>query len=153
MNVSAWSIRNPIAAILLFVLLVIGGWHGFQAMRVQQFPDIDFPVVVVTVTLPGASPAQLETDVAKKVESRLASLEGVDKIRSTLQTGASTTVIEFRLEKEIQEALDDVRSAMGEIRSDLPAAANDPVITKVGTSGFPVLTFSVGAANMDVLAL
>mgnify|MGYP002752110065 FL=1 len=153
MNVSAWSIRNPLVAVLLFILLSLGGWHGFRAMRVQQFPDMDFPVVVVSVALTGASPQQLESDVAKKVESRVASIDGVKKIRSTLQTGMSTTVIEFRLEKDLQEAVDEVRSAIGEIRSDLPADALDPVISKVNTSGMPLLTFSVAARDMDVLSL
>ena len=153
MNVSAWSIRNPLVAVLLFILLSLGGWHGFHAMRVQQFPDMDFPMVVVSVALTGASPQQLESDVAKKVESRVASLDGVKKIRSTLQTGMSTTVIEFRLEKDLQEAVDEVRSAVGEIRSDLPADALDPVISKVGTSGMPLLTFSVAAQGMDALSL
>ena len=153
MNVSAWSIRNPLVAVLLFALLALGGWHGFRAMRVQQFPDMDFPVVIVSVSLSGASPQQLESDVAKKVESRVASIDGVKKIRSALQTGLSTTVVEFRLEKDLQEALDEVRSAVGEIRSDLPADALDPVISKVGTSGMPLLTFSVSARGMDTLAL
>ena len=153
MNVSAWSIRNPLVAVLLFILLSLGGWHGFHAMRVQQFPDMDFPVVVVSVALTGASPQQLESDVAKKVESRLASLDGVKNVRSTLQTGLSTTVIEFRLEKDLQEAVYEVRSAVGEIRSDLPADALDPVISKVGTSGMPLLTFSVAAQGMDALSL
>ena len=153
MNVSAWSIRNPLASILLFILLFFGGWHGFNAMRIQQFPDMDFPLVVVSVSLSGASPQQLESDVAKKVESRVASLDGVKKIRSALQTGNATVVIEFRLEKDLQEALDEVRSAMGEIRSDLPADALDPVISKVNTSGMPLLTFSVAARDMDELAL
>lgn len=152
MNVSAWSIRNPLAAMLLFVLLCLGGWYGFQTMRVQQFPDMDIPVVVVTVALPGAAPPQLESDVTKKVESRLASLDGLKHLQSVVQSGGSTTVAEFRMEKDIQEALDEVRSAIGEIRSDLPAAAHDPVITKVNTSGFPVLAFSV-AGQMDELAL
>ena len=153
MNVSAWSIRNPLVAVLLFILLALGGWHGFNAMRIQQFPDMDFPMVVVSVALSGASPQQLESDVAKKIESRVASLDGVKKIRSTLQTGMSTTVIEFRLEKDLQEAVDEVRSAIGEIRSDLPADALDPVISKVNTSGMPLLTFSVAARDMDVLSL
>ena len=152
MNFSAWSIRNPLAPVLLFVLLALGGWYGFHAMKIQQFPDMDFPVVVVTVALPGAAPPQLENDVAKKIESQAASIDGVKRMQSVVQTGVSTTVVEFRLEKDIQEALDDVRSAVGEIRSDLPAAANDPVISKVGTSGFPVLTYSV-SADMDELAL
>lgn len=148
-NVSAYSIKNPLVAILLFVLLTLGGWYGFMQMKVQQFPDIDLPAVVVTVTLPGAAPAQLENDVAKKIENKLTSIEGIKHIRSTLQTGAATISSEFVLDKDIQEAVDDVRSAVGEVRGDLPAAANDPIITKVSTAGFPVVTYSVSADNMS----
>ncbi|WP_198334387.1 efflux RND transporter permease subunit [Psychrobacter namhaensis] len=150
LNVSAYSIKNPLVAILLFVLLTLGGIYGFMKMKVQQFPDIDLPAVVVTVTLPGAAPAQLENDIAKKVENKLTSIEGVKHIRTTLQTGAATMVTEFVLEKDIQEAVDDVRSAVGEVRGDLPAAANDPIITKVSTAGFPVVTYSVASENMNV---
>ena len=153
LNVSAYSIRNPLVAILLFVLLTLGGIYGFMQMKVQQFPDIDLPAVVVTVTLPGAAPTQLENDIAKKVENKLTSIEGVKHIRTTLQTGAATMVTEFVLEKDIQEAVDDVRSAVGEVRGDLPAAANDPIITKVSTAGFPVVTYSVAAENMNVADL
>ena len=150
LNVSAYSIRNPLVAILLFVLLTLGGIYGFMQMKVQQFPDIDMPAVVVTVTLPGAAPSQLENDIAKKVENKLTSIEGVKHIRTTLQTGVATIATEFVLEKDIQEAVDDVRSAVGEVRGDLPAAANDPIITKVSTSGFPVVTYSVASENMNV---
>lgn len=150
LNVSAYSIRNPLVAILLFVLLTLGGVYGFMQMKVQQFPDIDLPAVVVTVTLPGAAPTQLENDIAKKIENRITSIEGIKHIRTTLQTGAATIASEFVLEKDIQEAVDDVRSAVGEVRGDLPAAANDPIITKVSTAGFPVITYSVAADNMSV---
>jgi len=150
LNVSAYSIKNPLVAILLFVLLTLGGIYGFIKMKVQQFPDIDLPAVVVTVTLPGAAPSQLENDIAKKIENKLTSIEGVSHIRTTLQTGAATIATEFTLEKDIQEAVDDVRSAVGEVRGDLPAAANDPIITKVSTAGFPVVTYSVAAENMSV---
>ena len=150
LNVSAYSIKNPLVAILLFILLTLGGIYGFMKMKVQQFPDIDLPAVVVTVTLPGAAPSQLENDIAKKIENKLTSIEGIKHIRTTLQTGAATMVTEFVLEKDIQEAVDDVRSAVGEVRGDLPAAANDPIITKVSTAGFPVVTYSVASENMNV---
>ena len=150
LNVSAYSIKNPLVAILLFILLTLGGVYGLMQMKVQQFPDIDLPAVVVTVTLPGAAPSQLENDIAKKIENRITSIEGVKHIRTTLQTGVATIASEFVLEKDIQEAVDDVRSAVGEVQGDLPAAANDPIITKVSTAGFPVVTYSVAADNMSV---
>ncbi len=150
LNISAYSIRNPLIAILLFILLTMGGIYGYLQMKVQQFPDIDLPGVVVTVTLPGASPNQLENDIAKKIENKVASIEGVKHIRTTLQTGAATIATEFVLEKNIQEAVDDVRSAVGEVRGDLPAAANDPIISKVSTAGLPVVTYSVVANGVSV---
>ena len=150
LNISAYSIKNPLVAILLFILLTMGGIYGFMQMKVQQFPDIDLPAVVVTVTLPGAAPNQLENDVAKKIENKIASIEGVKHMSTTLQTGAATVVTEFALEKDIQEAVDDVRSAVGEVRGDLPAAANDPIISKVTTAGMPVVTYTVSADGISV---
>lgn len=149
LNVSAYSIKNPLVAILLFILLTLGGIYGFMQMKVQQFPDIDLPAVVVTVALPGAAPSQLENDVAKKIENKISSIEGVKHMRTTLQTGAATISTEFILEKDIQEAVDDVRSAVGEVQSDLPAAAEDPIVTKVTTAGLPVVTYSVAADNVS----
>ena len=98
MNVSAWSIRNPIPAILLFLLLTLAGLMGFRAMTVQNFPDIDLPSVTVSAALPGAAPAQLETEVARKMENALAALKGLKHLYTTVQDGAVTITAEFRLE-------------------------------------------------------
>ncbi|ANB92194.1 ACR/RND family transmembrane transporter [Moraxella ovis] len=149
MNFSAYSIKNPLIAILIFTLMTVGGILGFRAMKIQQFPDIDVPAVIVTVSYTGASPAQLETDVAKKIENQITGIEGVKHIRSTLQTGVVTIHTEFTLEKDLSEAVNDVRSALDEIASDLPAAAEEPVITKVSTAGFPVVSYSVASDNMS----
>lgn len=149
MNISAYSIRNPLVAILIFTLLMFGGLFAFKQMKIQEFPDIDLPGVIVTVTLAGANPEQLENDIAKPIENRLANIEGLKHLRTTLQTGVVTIHSEFVLEKSIQEALDDVRSAVNETRNDLPSAANEPIINKVSTAGFPVATYSVSAMNMS----
>lgn len=149
MNFSAYSIKNPLIAILIFTLMTLGGILGFRAMKIQQFPDIDVPAVIVTISYTGASPAQLETDVAKKIENQITGIEGVKHIRSTLQTGVATIHTEFTLEKDLSEAVNDVRSALDEIASDLPAAAEEPVITKVSTAGFPVVSYSVASDNMS----
>ncbi|MFN7571035.1 MAG: efflux RND transporter permease subunit, partial [Betaproteobacteria bacterium] len=148
-NVSSWSIRNPIPAILLFVLLTLIGIVGFAAMKIQQFPDIDLPTVTVTASLPGASPAQMETEVARKLENSIATLQGVKHIYSKVQDGTATVTVEFRLEKPTQEAVDDVRDAVSRIRSDLPGELRDPVISKVDLAGTPMLTFTVASARMD----
>jgi multidrug efflux pump subunit AcrB len=131
LNVSSWSIRNPIPAVMLFVLLTFAGLLSFNAMKVQNFPDIDLPTVMVTAALPGAAPAQLETDVARKLENAIATLQGLKHIYTKVQDGVVTLTAEFRLEKPVQEAVDDVRSAVARVRSELPGDVREPVITKM----------------------
>ncbi len=152
-NVSSWSIRNPIPALLFFVLLTAAGIVGFRAMKIQNFPDIDLPMVVVTATLPGASPAQLETEVARKLENAMATLQGVKHIYTKIQDGTATITVEFRLEKATQEAVDDVRDAVSRVRSDLPGDLRDPVIAKMDLSGMPILTYTIASSRMDKEAL
>ena len=153
MNVSSWSIRNPVPAVMLFVLLSFAGMLSFQAMKVQNFPDIDLPTVRVTALLPGAAPAQLETDVARKIENAIATLQGLKHIYTKVQDGVVTITAEFRLEKPVQEAVDDVRSAVATVRSDLPGDVRDPVVTKMDLAGQPVLAFTIASPRMDEEAL
>jgi multidrug efflux pump subunit AcrB len=153
MNVSSWSIRNPIPAVMLFVLLTFGGFLSFSAMKVQNFPDIDLPTVSVSASLPGAAPAQLETDVARKIENAIATLQGLKHIYTKVQDGAVTITAEFRLEKPVQEAVDDVRSAVARVRSDLPGEVREPIVTKMDLASQPVLAFTVYSPRMDEEAL
>jgi len=153
MNVSAWSIRNPIPAILLFILLTLAGSLAFKAMKVQQFMDIDLPMVTVTASLPGAAPAQMETEVARKIENSVATLQDIKHIYTKTQDGTAIVTVEFRLEKPTQEAVDDVRDAISRIRGDLPGDLKDPVISKVNLAGAPILTYTVASKRMDDEAL
>ncbi len=153
MNVSSWSIKNPIPTILLFVMLTLAGLWAFKAMKIQQFPDIDLPTVTVTATLPGAAPAQMETEVARKIENSVATLQGIKHIYTKLQDGTATVTVEFRLEKPTQEAVDDVRDAVSRIRADLPGELRDPVISKANLAGSPILTYTVASSRMDDEAL
>ena len=153
MNVSSWSIKNPIPAVMLFVLLTFGGLLSFKAMKVQNFPDIDLPTVSVSAALPGAAPAQLETEVARKLENSIATVQGLKHITTKVQDGGVSITAEFRLEKPVQEAVDDVRSAVARVRSDLPADVRDPIVSKVDLAGQPILAFTITSARMDVGAL
>ena len=153
LNVSSWSIRNPIPAVLLFIMLSLGGLLGFQGMKIQNFPDIDLPTVSVVASLPGASPAQLETEVARKIENSLATVQGLKHLYTKVQDGSATITAEFRLEKPTQQAVDDVRDAVARVRSDLPGDMRDPVISKMELSGAPILTYTVGSSRMDEEAL
>ncbi|MFN3618513.1 MAG: efflux RND transporter permease subunit, partial [Aquabacterium sp.] len=153
MNVSAWSIRNPIPAIMLFIMLNIVGLMGFSGMKIQNFPDIDLPTITVNAALPGAAPAQLETEVARKLENSIATLQGIKHIYTRVQDGNVLVTVEFRLEKPTQEALDEVRDAVARVRADLPGDLRDPVIAKMNLSGAPILTYTVASDRRDTEAL
>jgi multidrug efflux pump subunit AcrB len=118
-------------------------------MKVQNFPDLEVPNIIITASLPGASPAQLETDVARKIENSIASLNGLKNIYTKVQDGSATITAEFRLEKPTQEALDEVRSAVQQVRADLPSDVRDPVVSKVNISGAPVLAYAISSKTMD----
>lgn len=153
MNVSAWSIRNPIPAVMLFVLLTFAGLLSFNGMKVQNFPDIELPTVTVTASLPGATPGQLENDVARKIEDAIATLQGLKHIYTKVQDGGVVITVEFRLEKPVQEAVDDVRSAVARVRADLPGDLRDPIVNKVDLAAQPVLAFTISSPRMDDEAL
>ena len=153
MNVSSWSIRNPIPAVMLFVLLSVAGFIAFGSMKVQNFPDLDLPTISVTASLPGAAPSQLETDVARKLENALAPLQGLKHITTKVQDGVVSITAEFRLEKPVQEAVDDVRSAIQGVRADLPSDLRDPIVQKINLAGTPVLAYTVRSTRMDDEAL
>ncbi|MCF8148708.1 MAG: efflux RND transporter permease subunit, partial [Sulfuritalea sp.] len=153
MNVSAWSIKNPIPAVMLFVMLTFAGILAFKSMKVQQFPDLELPTVAISASLPGAAPAQLETEVARKLENAIAPLQGLKNIYTKVQDGGVLVTAEFRLEKPTQEAVDDVRAAMQSVRSELPSDVRDPVVSKINLSGAPILAFTVRAPSMDDEAL
>jgi multidrug efflux pump subunit AcrB len=149
MNFSAWSIKNPIPSVMLFVLLTLAGLMSFNAMKVQQFPDLELPTVSVSASLPGAAPAQLETEVARKLENAIAPLSGLKNIYTSVSDGSVSVTAEFRLEKSTQEAVDDVRSAVQSVRSDLPSDVRDPIVSKINLSGAPILAFTVRSSNLD----
>lgn len=150
MNFSAWSIRNPIAPILFFVVLMVLGYQSFVSLPITRFPNIDVPIVSINVTQSGASPAELETQVTKEVEDAVASVTGVDHIQSTINDGTSTTAVIFRMEVPTAQAVQDVKDAIDRIRSDLPTSIEEPIVSKVDVEGQAIQTFSVSAPGMSL---
>jgi multidrug efflux pump subunit AcrB len=146
MNFSSLSIKHPVPAIMLFVLLSLAGILSFRASVVQDFPDIELPIVTISAALAGAAPAQLETEVARKLEDSVATLQGVKNIYTKVLDGSVQITVEFILEKPIAEAVNDVRDAVARVRADLPADVRDPSVTKASTAGRVVLTFTAEAA-------
>jgi multidrug efflux pump subunit AcrB len=152
-NISVTSIRHPIPAIVLFVLLTFAGMLGFKKLGINQYPDVDIPFVTVTINDAGASPAELETQVTRIVENSVATVGDVAHISSTAMDGVSTTTVEFVFGKDIDRAVNDVRDAVTRIRSDLPGSINEPVITRSTTSGGPMLTYTVKGPDKSAAEL
>jgi hydrophobe/amphiphile efflux-1 (HAE1) family protein len=149
MNFSSWSIRNPVPALLLFAMLCVMGVMGFRALPIQNFPDITLPTVTISATLEGAAASQLETDVARKIEDKLAALGRVKHVQTTITEGSVSIRITFEIDKDGNEALNEVRNAVDSVRPELPADMNEPIVSKINTTGGAILTYIVQADGMD----
>jgi hydrophobe/amphiphile efflux-1 (HAE1) family protein len=147
---SSWAIRNPVPPILLFAVLMLLGVQSFSRLPVTQFPNIDVPIIAVTVSQSGAAPAELESQVTKRIEDAISGIAGVKNINSTMADGGSTTAIEFRLEVPTAQALDDVKDAIAKIRSDLPGGIDEPIIQKIDVEGQAIQTYAVKAPGMTL---
>jgi multidrug efflux pump subunit AcrB len=153
MNLATWSIRNPIPTTLLFALLAVAGMWAFRSLPIQNIPDIDLPTVNVGLIEPGAAPAQLETEVARRVEDSLATLSGLKHIRTSITDGQVAIKAQFVLEKPISEALIETKDAVDRVRSDLPADLLQPTVSAVTIGGEAVLVYAIASTRMDEEAL
>ncbi len=146
-NISAWSIRNPIITMVLFLVLTLAGFVSFGLLNIDENPNIDVPTVSITVTQVGAAPAELETQITKKVEDAVAGVGNVDHIRSTVNDGVSSTVVEFILGTNTDRAVNDVRDAVTKIRQNLPQDIQEPIISRVDFTGAAMMIYSVSSAS------
>jgi multidrug efflux pump subunit AcrB len=151
-NFSAWAIKRPLPSLMIFFVLCVVGLWGFHKLPVARFPDVAFPMVTVAVSLPGASPSQLETEVTRKVEDAVATITGVKRVTSNVSEGLSSTAIEFLLDTDLSTALDDVRDAVTRIRADLPQDIQEPVVAKVDIGG-SLMTYTVGSRKRSTAEL
>ena len=152
-NISAWAIRKPIPTIVLFVVLTFAGMAAFMRLPINANPNVSFPIVTVTVTQASAAPAELETQVTRRVEGTASGLPGVNHIRSTISTGVSTTTVEFKIGTDPDRATTDVREAVTQIRSDLPQSIQEPVISRVDVDGSAILYYTIRAPRLSPVEL
>ena len=147
-NISGAAIRRPVPSLVLFSVLLVLGVLAFRAIPITRSPNIDIPVITVTVTESGAAPSELETQVTRKVEDAVASVAGVKHIASSITDGTSLTSIEFRLEVPSDRALNDVKDAITKIRSDLPRAVDEPIVARFDVVGQSIQTYAASAPGM-----
>ena len=143
MTLSDLSIKNPVFAWMLMVALIVFGSISFQRMGVSQMPNVDFPVLSVTLTWEGAAPEVMETDVVDVVEDTLTSIQGIRDISSTTRQGQAQITIEFDLERDIDVALQEVQTKLAQAQLRLPRDLDPPVVTKVNPQDQPILWLGV----------
>lgn len=149
LNVSAWSIRNPMPSFVAFAVLVILGLVSFATLPVTRFPNIDIPIVQIQITQSGAAPSELESQVTKKVEDAVSSINGIWHIASNVTDGASTTTIQFYVgSTDVDRAVNSVKDQIAKIRSDLPRTINEPIISRVDLEGLPIVAYAASAPGM-----
>jgi HAE1 family hydrophobic/amphiphilic exporter-1 len=148
-NISSWSIKNPIPIILMFVLLTVGGIVGFMGMRINNNPDIAFPLVSITAARPGAAPAEMETQVTRLIEDALAGQSGVRQISSQILDGVSITTVQFELETDVERATNDTRNAVSQLRADLPQDMQEPTVARIDITGDALITYVVRSGSMS----
>ena len=149
-NFSAWAIRNPLPPILLFTVLCLLGIMSFRALPVTKFPNIDVPIISVTVTQSGASPSEIESQITKEVEDAVANITGVKHVVSTLTDGSSVTAIEFRLEINTDRALNDVKDAVAKVRASLPRNIDEPIIQRIDVEGQSIISYAASSPGMTL---
>ncbi|QCK84787.1 efflux RND transporter permease subunit [Phreatobacter aquaticus] len=149
-NVSASSIRQPVPAIVLFVVLCFLGWMSYTNLPITRFPNIDIPLIQVTVTQSGAAPAELESQIAKKIEDGVANITGVKNVITNLTDGSAVVTIEFRLEVNTDRALNDVKDAVAKIRADLPRNIDEPIIQRLDVENQAVMTVAVATPSLTL---
>ncbi len=149
-NISAWSIRNPVPSIVLFMMLTVAGIVSFIRMDINQEPDIEFPAVIVSISQPGAAPTELENQITQRVEAAVRSVQGIDELNSNVSEGNSTTFVQFAIGTNVDRGLDDVRDAITQIRSELPDGILEPQIARVKINDNDLGAYSAIGTDMTV---
>jgi multidrug efflux pump subunit AcrB len=142
-NISAWAIKHPIMPIVLFAVLTVVGIVSFLRLPINQNPDIDYPVVSVNISFPGAAPSEIETQILQKVEGAVAGIGNVRSIESVASEGSAETDIEFQIGTPIDRAVTDVRDAVTKVRADLPQGILEPQVSRIQVAGGPIAFYAI----------
>ena len=152
--ISAWAIRNPVPVAVLFLGLILAGLISYAGLPIKQYPNVQFPVIAVTVTQNGAAPGEMETQITRPVEDALAGVTGVKTVQSVVTQGVSTTSMQFEIGENLQKKTDDVRSAIAQARAVLPRDIDEPIVQQIEIDdAAPILTYAVSAPAMTDDAL
>ena len=153
MNFATWSIRNPVPPVALFLVLLVAGLFSFQRLPVTAMPNVDLPIVQVSIAQPGAAPSELISQVVQPVEDSIASVTNVRHITSTATDSAATITVQFELETNSDRAVNDVKDAIANVRAELPDSIVEPVVQRLDLTGYPILVYAVSDPGQSIEGL
>jgi len=148
-GISSWAIRHPVPVLVLFTILAFAGIRGYGTLRINNLPDMEFPTITVSVSQPGASPTELETQVTDIVENAVMTLAGIESVTSSVNEGSSSTSIEFGLDVDVDRAYEDVVRAVAGVQDNLPQGIPQPIVSRVEVGANPILAYAVKADGLD----
>jgi HAE1 family hydrophobic/amphiphilic exporter-1 len=144
------SVNFPVFATMMMVVLLVLGAFSYQRLGLDQFPNVDVPIVVVTTTYPGATPEMVEMEVTRPLEEALNAISGLDEITSTSYEGRSVVTAQFKLEVQGAAAVQDVRDKAAAIEADLPNEADKPIVSRFNPSDEPILSIAITSTSLGV---
>src|SRR5688572_1306894 len=143
-------IKRPIFATVLVLLICVVGTVGYSRLGVDRFPKIDFPSVTITTRLPGSAPEDIESEITDRIERAVNTASGIEELRSASAEGVSQVFVQFKLERDIDTAAQDVRDRVNTVLADLPVGIEPPVVTKIDPDAAPILYIAVSGEGRTV---
>jgi HAE1 family hydrophobic/amphiphilic exporter-1 len=153
MLISDFAIRRPVITVVSMVALVVFGLVSLGLLHTDEFPDVAVPLVVVATPYPGASPDNVEREIVEPLEEAISGISGVRKVTSNALDGYATVLVEFSYEKDLQEATQEIRDEINAIRNDLPPEMEEPILTRVNPTDFPIVSMALASDTMTVAQL
>ncbi len=153
MILSEFSIKRPVAMVVVILGLMALGLLALSKLRVNQIPDVDPPVLVITIPYPGASPETVEREVINRIEKALQGIPGIDQVRSTADEGQAQIVMIFHFGKNMVVASDEARNAIGSVRFKLPVEMREPVLLRVDPNAQPIMQMALSSSTLSHAAV
>src|ERR1700694_920859 len=147
MLLSDFSIKRPVSTVVIIIALMCMGLLALNKLRVNQIPDVDMPVMVVSIPYPGASPETVEREIINRVEKALQSIPQVYQMRSTASESQAQIVIQFNFKKNMVEASDEIRNAINSVRYKLPVEMREPILRRIDPSAQPIMQLPTSAKD------
>ena len=149
MFLSNFSVKPPVAMVVIIIALMGLGLLALSKLRVNQIPDVEQPLLVVNITYPGASPDTVEREVITRLDKTMLAIGGVDRLQATAREGSAQFLVIFDFSKNMVEAADEVRNAIGTVRHKLPTEIREPVITRVDPSAQPIMQLALSSTTQS----